>query len=95
MLAEYPLAYAKATGFDPSITLAAALAVAAAALSDEFQIVGDSASQWFQKPILWVLTIARPGAGKTPAQRELLTQLWDIMSATRAVCVRAEGAAGT
>ncbi|MGH8319958.1 MAG: DUF3987 domain-containing protein [Steroidobacteraceae bacterium] len=77
-LAEYSLAYARATGFDLSLILASALAVAAAALSDEFQIVGDSASEWFQKPLLWVLTIGRPGSGKTPVQKAMLAQLWAI-----------------
>jgi Protein of unknown function (DUF3987)/Bifunctional DNA primase/polymerase, N-terminal/Primase C terminal 1 (PriCT-1) len=78
VLAEYPTAYARATGFDPGITLSAALAVAAAALSDGFQIVGDSQSKWFQQSRLWVLDIARPGAGKTPAQKAMLAPLWDI-----------------
>jgi hypothetical protein len=83
VLAAFPLAYAQATGFDPSITLGAALAVSAAALSDDFKIVGNSDTEWFQKPLLWVLTIARPGAGKTPAQRAMLHQLWEIQRALR------------
>ena len=78
VLAEYPIAYAKATGFDLSITLSAALGVAAAALSDSFQVVGDSNSKWFQQARLWILAIARPGAGKTPAQKAMLAPLWHI-----------------
>lgn len=89
ILAEYPLAYAQATGFDPSSTLASALAVAAATLSDEFQIVGDSASEWFQKPLLWMLTIGRPGSGKSPVQRAMLAQLWEIQKQLRTEHARA------
>lgn len=83
-LAEFPAAYALSTGFDLSLTLTAALAVAAAAISDGFQIVGDSDSQWFQQARLWVLGIGRPGCGKTPAQRAMLAPLWEIQKAQQA-----------
>ena len=75
MAAQFPIDFARSTGFDPSLTLSAAVSVAAAALSDGFQIVGNSKSQWFQQPRLWILDIARPGAGKTPAQRAMLAPL--------------------
>jgi hypothetical protein len=78
VLAEFPAAFAAASGMDPTLTLSAAIAVAAAALSDEFQIIGDSRSAWFQQARLWVLAIARPGCGKTPAQRAMLEPLWQI-----------------
>ena len=82
-LSRFPLAYARATGFDPSLTLSAAVATAAAALTDEFQIVGDSRSKWFQQARLWFLGIGRPGAGKTPAQRAMLAPLWNIQHLLR------------
>lgn len=77
-LAEFPAAFALASGFDPSLTLSAALSVAAAALSDRFQIVGDSSTEWFQQSRLWVLAIGRPGAGKSPAQSKMLAPLWRL-----------------
>jgi hypothetical protein len=77
-LAEYPVAYARATGFDPGMALASALSVAAAAFSDGFQIVGDSKSRWFQQSRLWVINIARPGAGKTPVEKAMLEPLWGV-----------------
>ena len=81
VLSEFALAYAQATGFDPSLTLSAAVSVAAAALTDEFQIVGDSRSQWFQQARLWMLGIGRPGTGKTPVQKAMLAPLWAIQKA--------------
>ena len=80
LLAAYPTLYAAATGFDPSIALTAAISAAAAALSDDFRICADRGTQWFQSARLWLLTIAPPGAGKTPAQRELTHPLRDIHS---------------
>ena len=78
VLSEYPAAFAAGSGHDPTITLSAALAAAAASLSDQFQIVADSSTGWFQPPILWTLAIGRPGAGKTPGQRAMLAPLWKI-----------------
>ena len=78
VLSEFPAAFAAGSGHDPTITLSAALAAAAAALSDQFQIVADSSTAWFQPPILWTLAIGRPGAGKTPGQRAMLAPLWKI-----------------
>lgn len=78
VLADYPAAYAASTGIDRSITLTAAVAVAASALSDAFQIVADSRTRWMQSARLWLLSIARPGSGKTPGQREMIAPLWAI-----------------
>jgi hypothetical protein len=80
MLAEFPAAFALATGFDPSLTLSAAIAAAAAALSGEFQIVGNSRAQWFEQALLWILGIGRPAAGKTPSQDAMLKPLWELHS---------------
>jgi len=77
-LSEFPAAYAQASGVDPSLALSAALASAAAALSDQIQIVADSKTEWFQQARLWVAAIGRPGAAKTPTQREMLKPLWRI-----------------
>jgi hypothetical protein len=81
VLSEFALAFARSTGFDPSLTLSASVSVAAAALSDHFQIVGDSRSQWFQQARLWILNIGRPGTGKTPVQKAMLGPLWAIQKA--------------
>lgn len=77
-LAEFPLVYARSTGFDPSLAIAAAVTVAAASISDKFQIIGDSRSNWFQQARLWMLTIGRPGVGKSPVQKAMLSPLWEI-----------------
>lgn len=92
ILSEFAVAFAQATGFDPSLTLSAAIGVAGAALDDGFQIVGDSQSQWFQQARLWFLSIARPGAGKTPAQRAFLAPLWEIQKTLREAHARAVAA---
>ena len=79
-LAAYPFLYAEQTGIDASIALMAAVVAAAAAIPDQIQICGASSSNWFGQPRLWALTIAAPGAGKSPAQREMLAPLWKIHS---------------
>lgn len=78
VLADYAMAYARHTGIDPSITLGAAIATAAGALSDGFSIVADSSSGWLQSARLWVLHIGPPGAGKSPGQKAMAAPLWDI-----------------
>ncbi len=78
VIGRYPVAYAAATGIDPSITLVSAVVAAAAALTDRFQICGNSATAWFQQARLWALVIGEPGAGKSPAQRQMLAPLWQI-----------------
>lgn len=77
-LGRYAALYAHATGFDPSITLTAAVSAAAAALSDDFRLCADSETQWFESARLWFLTIAHPGAGKTPGQREMMHALREL-----------------
>lgn len=81
--AEYPIAFAKAAGFDVGMAMSAALGVAAAALADRFHIVGDSNSEWFQEPRLWILHVARPGCGKTPVQKAMLAPLWELQRRLR------------
>jgi hypothetical protein len=78
VLSDYAAGYAQATGIDPSITLGAAVVAAAGAISDGFSIVADSRSQWLQEARLWLIDIAKPGAGKTPGQRAMLAPLWQI-----------------
>jgi len=77
-LAAYPAAFAASTGLDPSITLASAVCTAAAALSDDFQVVADSRTAWMQSARLWVVVIGPPGAGKSPGQRAMQAPLWTI-----------------
>lgn len=78
VLGDFAALYAEASGLDVSITLTAALAAAAAALSDDFSIVGDRRTGWLESARLWVLGIGPPGRGKTPAQRAALRPLWDL-----------------
>lgn len=77
-LSEFPAAFATASGHDPTLTLTAALGAAAAALSDEFQIVANPETAWRQSARLWILSVARPGTGKTPTQKEMLAPLWAV-----------------
>lgn len=77
-LAEYPALYHQRTGLDVSIPLTAAVIAAAAAIPDQIQVCGASSSSWFEQPRLWLLVVAPPGSGKTPAQREMLSPLWKL-----------------
>jgi hypothetical protein len=77
-LGAFAFAYAKQTGIDPSICVAAAVTCAAAAINDEFAIVADSASGWMQSARLWFLSLAPSGAGKSPAQRAMLKPLHEL-----------------
>jgi hypothetical protein len=71
----YALAYAKQTGFDPSLCVLPAVAAAAAALSDDYQIVADVGTDWQQSARLWVLGIGPSGAGKSPIRKAVLHAL--------------------
>jgi hypothetical protein len=77
-IAEYPALYAEATGFDPTLTLSSALAVMAAAIPDQIQVCANSATRHFASARLWVMSLGRPGAAKSPghaAMREPLDRL--------------------
>ncbi len=77
-LAEYPLLISQETGFDPGIGLNAALSVASMAINDCVKVCANSATKWTESARLWVLVIAPPGTGKTPAQAPLIEPLWAI-----------------
>lgn len=79
-LSAYAAAYSEATGIDPSITLSSAIATAAGALSDDFSIVADSRSSWFQQGRLWFIHIGRPGSGKTPGEKAMTKPLWSLQT---------------
>ena len=77
-LAAYPQLYAEQMGFDPSLTLTAAVVAAAAAINDRVQVLVDPDDKaWFQSARLWLLVIAYIGAGKSPAHKEMIQPLWD------------------
>lgn len=77
-LGAYPQLFAELTGIDPSILLSAAVAAAAAAITDRIQICGASSSSWFTQARLWTFVVAPPGSGKTPGQRAMLDPLWRL-----------------
>lgn len=79
-LSAYAFLYAEQTGIDAGISLVAAVVAAAAAIPDQVQVCASSGSNWFAQARLWALTIAAPGAGKSPAQREMLGPLWKLHS---------------
>jgi hypothetical protein len=81
VLSNYARCYAEQTGIDFGIALLSAVVAAAAAIPDQLQVLASSASNWFAQPRLWGLVIAAPGAGKTPAQREMIKPLWKIHEA--------------
>ena len=82
-LGDFACAYARATGFDASLTITAAVSIAAAALNDRIQVCADANTEWFQQARLWMLAIGRPAAGKTPAQRKMAEPLWEIQRELR------------
>jgi hypothetical protein len=77
-LAEYPAFFAQHSGFDISGLLCAAVTSAAACIPDQIQICVNSATRWFAPPILWGLTIASSGVGKTPVQDAITRPLWGL-----------------
>jgi hypothetical protein len=77
-IGDFAFAYAEQSGFDPTITVLAAVVAASAALSDDFKLVADSGTGWMQSARLWGLTIAPSGAGKTPAHSAMLHPLHDM-----------------
>lgn len=82
-LSAYPALYAAAGGLDRTLALTAAVATAAAAISDEFQIEADARTAWRQSSRLWLLAVARPGSAKTPVQKEMMAPLWAIAGRLR------------
>jgi phage/plasmid primase-like uncharacterized protein len=77
-IGEYPMLYAQSSGIDQSILLSAAVSAACAAITGEFKICADADTWWLQQALLWFLTIAQPGAGKTPGQREMTAPLHSL-----------------
>ncbi|MCU0975309.1 MAG: DUF3987 domain-containing protein [Steroidobacteraceae bacterium] len=94
IIGEFAGAWAEASGIDPGAVLLPALASTAALLDDRFSIIGDSRTRWLQSARLWALTIAGPGAGKTPAQRAALGPTWDIHRELVQAYERAAASAG-
>ncbi len=78
VIAAYPSLYATRTGIDPSLCLASAATVCAAALADQFQLAADHATHWYAQPRLWCLGVAPSGSGKSPAVREMQRPLIEI-----------------
>jgi hypothetical protein len=77
-LSTYPMLYAQQTGIDYGIALLSSVVSAAAAIPDQIQICASSNSNWFAQARLWGMVIAPPGAGKSPAQREMIAPLWKV-----------------
>lgn len=77
-IGNFAFAYAEQSGFDPTITVLAAVVAASAALSDDFKLLADSGTAWMQSARLWGLTIAPSGAGKSPAHSAMLHPLHDL-----------------
>jgi hypothetical protein len=84
-LGSYPAAYAIQTGIDFGIALGGALATAASALDDAFQIVADEPTGYWQSARLWILALAPSGSGKSPAQAHMLAPLDAIARAELAL----------
>jgi hypothetical protein len=84
-LGSYPAAYATQTGIDFGIALGGALAAAASALDDAFQIVADEPTGYWQSARLWILALAPSGSGKSPAQAHMLAPLDAIARAELAL----------
>ena len=77
-IGDFAFAYAEQSGFDPTITVLAAVVAASAALSDDFKLLADSGTGWMQSARLWGLTVAPSGAGKSPAHSAMLHPLHEV-----------------
>jgi Protein of unknown function (DUF3987) len=94
-LGSYPAAYATQTGIDFGIALGGALAAAASALNDAFQIVADEPTGYWQSARLWILALAPSGSGKSPAQAHMLAPLDAIARAELALYEKRSATAKT
>ncbi len=61
--------YARASGFDASGVIVAAIAAAAAMIDDRMRLAVRPQSKWAESARLWVLLIGRPADGKSPCMR--------------------------
>jgi hypothetical protein len=77
-IGAYACLYSAKTGIDRTLTLAMAVGACAAAITDEIQLCADSSTNWFQQARLWMLCLAPPGEGKTPAFKEALRPLREL-----------------
>jgi hypothetical protein len=77
-IGAFAFAYARQTGFDPSLCVLPAVGATAAALSDEYQLVADAATGWQQSARLWVLGVAPSGSGKSPLHKAMLHPLHSL-----------------
>jgi hypothetical protein len=76
VLARFAEAQARATGFDESILLAAGVAAAGAALSDDVRLCVAPSSSWFESPRLWVAIVGGSGSGKSPGIKAMLSPIF-------------------
>lgn len=73
VLGTFVREHADRMGLDPAYLLVPALAAASAAIGGN--AVLELSSTWSERPCLWLLTIAPPSSGKTPAAKAALAPL--------------------
>jgi hypothetical protein len=74
-LSAFPALQARAAGFDPSGAIVSAVIAAAAMIHDRITLEVSKASGWYERPCLWMLILAGPGAGKSPSIRAVTKRI--------------------
>jgi hypothetical protein len=78
VVGEYAKAWSDESGIDISAVVMPCLTATASAIDDGFKILANEKTNWRESARLWSLVVAMPGSGKTPAQSNALSPLWEI-----------------
>lgn len=78
VLGRFADAFARASGFDVSIMLAAGIGAACAMLSDQVRVAVQPRSSWFESARLWIAIVGGPGAGKSPGTKAALAPVFEL-----------------
>lgn len=78
VVGEYAQAWSDESGIDISAVVMPCLTATASAIDDGFKILANEKTNWRESARLWSLVVAMPGSGKTPAQSNALSPLWEI-----------------
>ena len=68
---------ARASGFDPTATIAAGVTAAAACIDDRIRLRLPGASSWFVSALLWTLGVGVSSGGKSPGRKPMLKPIYD------------------
>jgi Protein of unknown function (DUF3987) len=77
-LADYPTTWAMAGGIDTSLPILSAICAVAAVLDDRIRVEVDANREWYESPRCWAFVVAAPGAGKSPAEKAMLSPVIEL-----------------